>query len=287
MKKLLFVLFSLFLTVSYAQTEGAETAPLDELEEKLDGAYEKVTLKEREIIAYDHLREADIKWKKRLWRVIDFQEKLNLPFAHPKMGLVNILHEAAKKGEIEVYQSSEAGEVFKEPMNVQDVAQIGASIDTVSRVNFETGLEERVVTTNTFNPETVKKLRIKEDWLFDIETSTMVVRILGLSFMREKYNEAGEYVADIPMYWIYYPDVRKILATNQVYNIKNDANTTSWEDIFEMRYFNSYIMKESNVQDRRIESYATNLDLLNESDRIHNEIRDKESDFWEYYNIQK
>ena len=282
MKKLFFVLFSLFLTVSYAQTEGAETAPLDELEEKLDGAYEKVTLKEREIIAYDHLREADIKWKKRLWRVIDFQEKLNLPFAHPKMGLVNILHEAAKKGEIEVYQSSEAGEVFKEPMNVQDVAQIGASIDTVSRVNFETGLEERVVTTNTFNPETVKKLRIKEDWLFDIETSTMVVRILGLSFMREKYNEAGEYVADIPMYWIYYPDVRKILATNQVYNIKNDANTTSWEDIFEMRYFNSYIMKESNVQDRRIESYATNLDLLYESDRIHNEIRDKESDFWEY-----
>jgi gliding motility associated protien GldN len=282
MKKLLFVLFSLFLTMSYAQTEGSETAPLDELEEKLDGAYEKVTLKEREIIAYDHLREADIKWKKRLWRVIDFQEKLNLPFAHPKMGLVNILHEAAKKGEIEVYQSSEAGEVFKEPMNVQDVAQIGASIDTVSRVNFETGLEERVVTTNTFNPETVKKLRIKEDWLFDIETSTMVVRILGLSFMREKYNEAGEYVADIPMYWIYYPDVRKILATNQVYNIKNDANTTSWEDIFEMRYFNSYIMKESNVQDRRIESYATNLDLLYESDRIHNEIRDKESDFWEY-----
>jgi gliding motility associated protien GldN len=282
MKKLLFVLFSLFLTASYAQTEGAESAPLDELEEKLDGAYEKVTLKEREIIAYDHLREADIKWKKRLWRVIDFQEKLNLPFAHPKLGLVNILHEAAKKGEIEVYQSSEAGEVFKEPMNVQDVAQIGASIDTVSRVNFETGLEERVVTTNTFNPETVKKLRIKEDWLFDIETSTMVVRILGLSFMREKYNEAGEYVADIPMYWIYYPDVRKILATNQVYNIKNDANTTSWEDIFEMRYFNSYIMKESNVQDRRIESYATNLDLLYESDRIHNEIRDKESDFWEY-----
>jgi gliding motility associated protien GldN len=268
--------------MSYAQTEGSETAPLDELEEKLDGAYEKVTLKEREIIAYDHLREADIKWKKRLWRVIDFQEKLNLPFAHPKMGLVNILHEAAKKGEIEVYQSSEAGEVFKEPMNVQDVAQIGASIDTVSRVNFETGLEERVVTTNTFNPETVKKLRIKEDWLFDIETSTMVVRILGLSFMREKYNEAGEYVADIPMYWIYYPDVRKILATNQVFNIKNDANTTSWEDIFEMRYFNSYIMKESNVQDRRIESYATNLDLLYESDRIHNEIRDKESDFWEY-----
>jgi gliding motility associated protien GldN len=282
MKKLLFVLFSMFLTLSYAQTEGAETAPLDELEEKLDGAYEKVTLKEREIVAYDHLREADIKWKKRIWRVIDFQEKLNLPFAHPKMGLVNILHEAAKKGEIEVYQASEAGEVFKEPMNVQDVAQIGASVDTVTRINFENGLEEKVIANNTFNPESVKKIRIKEDWLFDIETSTMVVRILGISLIREKQSENGEVTLDIPMYWVYYPDVRKILATNQVYNIKNDANTTSWEDIFEMRYFNSYIMKESNVYDRRIEAYATNLDLLYESDRIHNEIRDKESDFWEY-----
>lgn len=283
MKRLLFVLFSLFLNLSYAQTEGgAETAPLDELEEKLDGAYEKVTLKEREIIAYDHLREADIKWKKRVWRVIDFQEKINLPFAHPKMGLVNIIHEAAKKGEIEVYAASEAGEVFKEPMNVQDVAQIGASIDTVTRINFETGLEEKAIANNTFNPETVKKIRLKEDWLFDIETSTMLVRILGISLIREKQSESGEITLDIPMYWVYYPDVRKLLATHQVYNIKNDANTTSWEDIFEMRYFNSYIMKESNVFDRRIEAYATNLDLLYESDRIHNEIRDKESDFWEY-----
>jgi gliding motility associated protien GldN len=282
MKKLLFVFFSLFISLAYAQGEGAETAPLDELEEKLDGAYEKVTLKEREIIAYDHLREADIKWKKRLWRVIDFQEKLNLPFAHPKMGLVNIIHEAAKKGEIEVYQASEAGEVFKEPINVQDVAQIGSSVDTVETLDFETGQPVRKIANNPFNPETVKKMRIKEDWLFDIETSTMVVRILGLSFMREKYSETGDYVGDIPMYWIYYPDVRKILATNQVYNIKNDANTTSWEDVFEMRYFSSYIMKESNVFDRRIDAYATNLDLLYESDRIHNEIRDKESDFWEY-----
>lgn len=283
MKRLLFVLFSLFLNLSYAQTEGgAEAAPLDELEEKLDGAYEKVTLKEREIIAYDHLREADIKWKKRVWRIIDFQEKLNLPFAHPKMGLVNIIHEAAKKGEIEVYAASDAGEVFKEPMNVQDVAQIGASIDTVTRINFETGLEEKAIANNTFNPETVKKIRLKEDWLFDIETSTMLVRILGISLIREKTSESGEITLDIPMYWVYYPDVRKLLATHQVYNIKNDANTTSWEDIFEMRYFNSYIMKESNVFDRRIEAYATNLDLLYESDRIHNEIRDKESDFWEY-----
>lgn len=276
MKKLFLIMFSLCFGFSYAQDA------LEEVEEKLDGAYEKVTMKEREIVAYDHLREADIKWKKRVWRVIDFKEKLNLPFAHPKMGLVKILHDAAKKGEIQVYTSSESGEVFKESMNVQEVGAIGVSNDTVSRINIETGQEERVATSNDFNPESVTKMRIKEDWLFDIETSTMLVRIIGMGFVRDKYGETGDYQGEMMMYWMYYPDVRKILSQNQVFNIKNDANTTSWEDIFEMRYFNSYIMKESNVFDRRIQDYATNLDLLYESDRIHNDIRNYENDLWEY-----
>lgn len=278
MKNLFLILFSTFFLGLNAQTEEG----LDGLEEKLDGPYEKVTLKEREIVAYDHLRQSDVKWEKRVWRIIDFKEKLNLPFAHPKMGLVTILHDAAKKGEIQVYTASEAGEVFKESMNVQEVAGIGAKIDTVAVIDLETGVSTPTITNTPFNPETVTKMRLKENWLFDIETSTMLVRIIGMSLLREKYNEAGEYVADIPMYWIYYPDVRKILAQNQVYNIKNDANTTSWEDVFEMRYFNSYIMKETNVFDRRISEYATGLDLLYESDKIHNDIRNYESDLWEY-----
>jgi gliding motility associated protien GldN len=279
MKKLFLFLVSILFVGSISAQEGG----LEGLEEKLDGPYEKVTLKEREIVAYDHLRQSDVKWEKRVWRIIDFKEKLNLPFAHPKMGLVSILHDAAKKGEIQVYSASEAGEVFKEAMNVQEVGLIGVTNDTTDVVDLETGQTVKTPVNNPFNPETVTKLRLKENWLFDIETSTMLVRIIGMSLMREKYSETtGDYVADIPMYWIYYPDVRKILAQNQVYNIKNDANTTSWEDVFEMRYFNSYIMKESNVFDRRIDAYATGLDLLYESDKIHNEIRNYESDLWEY-----
>jgi gliding motility associated protien GldN len=125
-------------------------------------------------------------------------------------------------------------------------------------------------------------MRIKEEWYFDIETSSMVTRILGICMVTDKVSEQGDYVGDQPMYWIYYPDVRKILAQNQVFNVQNDANTTSWEDVMEMRYFSSYIYKETNAFERRIQEYATGNDLLYESDRIHNMIRDKESDYWEY-----
>jgi gliding motility associated protien GldN len=272
-----FLILSLF-SVSFAFAQDN----LEEVEEKLDGAYEKVTLKEREIIPYDHVREADVIWSKRIWRVIDCKEKVNLPFVHPKMGFVKVVHDAAKKGELQVYNPGEIGETFKETISTQDVQNIGVRNDTISRINIETGIEERVATFNDFDPSSVTKLRLKEDWFFDKETSTMLVRIIGLALIREKTSEAGDVLGDEVMYWVYYPDLRTVLSQHPVYNIKNDAATMSWEDLFEIRYFSSYIMKESNAYDRRIKEYAAGLDLLYESDRIQNEIRNYESDLWEY-----
>lgn len=272
-----FLILSLF-SVSFAFAQDN----LEEVEEKLDGAYEKVTLKEREIITYDHVREADVIWSKRIWRVIDCKEKVNLPFVHPKMGFVKVVHDAAKKGELQVYNPGEIGETFKETISTQDVQNIGVRNDTISRINIETGLEERVATFNDFDPSSVTKLRLKEDWFFDKETSTMLVRIIGLALIREKTSENGDVLGDEVMYWVYYPDLRTVLSQHPVYNIKNDAATMSWEDLFEIRYFSSYIMKESNAYDRRIKEYAAGLDLLYESDRIQNDIRNYESDLWEY-----
>jgi gliding motility associated protien GldN len=272
-----FLILSLF-SVSFANAQDN----LEEVEEKLDGAYEKVTLKEREIIPYDHVREADVIWSKRIWRVIDCKEKVNLPFVHPKLGLVKVVHDAAKKGELQVYNPGEIGEVFKETISTQDVQNIGVRNDTISRINIETGLEERVATFNDFDPSTVTKLRLKEDWFFDKETSTMLVRIIGVALIREKLSENGDVLGDEVMYWVYYPDLRSILSQYPVYNIKNEAATMSWEDLFEIRYFSSYVMKESNAYDRRIKDYAAGLDLLYESDRIQNDIRNYESDLWEY-----
>lgn len=272
-----FLILSLF-SVSFAIAQDN----LEEVEEKLDGAYEKVTLKEREIIPYDHVRESDVIWSKRIWRVIDCKEKVNLPFVHPKLGLVKVVHDAAKKGELQVYNPGEIGEVFKETISTQDVQNIGVRNDTISRINIETGLEERVATFNDFDPSTVTKLRLKEDWFFDKETSTMLVRIIGVALIREKLTENGDVLGDEVMYWVYYPDLRSILSQYPVYNIKNEAATMSWEDLFEIRYFSSYVMKESNAYDRRIKDYAAGLDLLYESDRIQNDIRNYESDLWEY-----
>jgi gliding motility associated protien GldN len=283
MKKYFLVLAILSCFTGFTQADEEPAGErFAEIDEKLDGAYEKVTLKEREIIQYDHVREADVIWSKRIWRVLDCKEKMNLPFVHPKMGFVKVVHDAATRGEIQVFSPDANGEVWKSTISADEVNKIGASVDTVTTTDIETGEEIRKVSVNTFDPNSVTKLRLKEDWFFDKETSTMLVRIIGLALIRERVLESGEVGGDEIMYWVYYPDLRNILAQNPVYNIKNDASTMSWEDLFEIRYFSSYIMKESNAYDRRIQEYATGLDLLYESDRIGNDIRNYESNLWEY-----
>ena len=60
----------------------------------------------------------------------------------------------------------------------------------------------------------------------------------------------------------------------------NDANPMSWDNIFEMRYFSSYVYKESNVQDRRLQDYKTGLDILLEAKKVEAAIFEFEEDIW-------
>ncbi|MBL7884797.1 MAG: gliding motility protein GldN, partial [Bacteroidia bacterium] len=41
-----------------------------------DGVYVKENTRTRRAIPYTHLREADVMWSKRVWRVIDLREKI-------------------------------------------------------------------------------------------------------------------------------------------------------------------------------------------------------------------
>ncbi|MCB0570942.1 MAG: gliding motility protein GldN, partial [Phaeodactylibacter sp.] len=55
-------------------TESGETnadKPLDDIVEK------RITVEKR-VLPYDPIREADIFWEKRIWRIIDVREKMNL-----------------------------------------------------------------------------------------------------------------------------------------------------------------------------------------------------------------
>ncbi|MCI5083101.1 MAG: gliding motility protein GldN [Saprospiraceae bacterium] len=246
----------------------------------LDDVVESNTIGKKRVLPYDNVREADIFWKKKIWRVIDIREKMNLPFAYPERPFFSILMDAAKTGEIKAYSTE--NDKFSIELTPDEVASMGASVDTITTLDPETYEETFQVVRNEVNPEDVKRFRLKEIWFFDEETSTLQVRILGIAPLIDVKDDNGNFRYEKPMFWIYYPEAREMLAKQQVFNIFNDSAPMTWEDLLEMRFFSSYIYKESNVFDRRLQEYLSGVDLLLEADKIRKEIFNFEHDLWSY-----
>lgn len=283
--KLLVLGFALFClgTPMLAQTPDniiMTEAGDPDADKPLDDIVEKRNVFEKRVLPYDHIREADIFWEKRIWRVIDTREKMNLPFTYPERPFFTILMDAAENEEITVYSAED--DKFTNPLVPEEVSSMGATVDTVITFDPETYEEQIQVVRNELNPEDVKRFRVKEIWFFDEETSTLQVRVLGIAPLIDVKDDNGNFRYELPMFWVYYPEARNILARERVFNFANDASPMTWEDVFEMRFFSSYIYKESNVFDRRLEEYLTGVDLLLESDKIKQEIFNFEHDLWSY-----
>ena len=257
----------------------------------LDGVFVKEHTQTRDPLVYPYLREADVMWSKRVWRVIDLNEKLNLPFRHPiaktddRMSLIDLLFDKIKEGSLTAFSADD--DEFTLPVTFDKItAKGGARTDTVKMNRPDPPYDEYdTVIKKEFSSEKVIAYRVKEDWFFDKQRSVMDVRIIGIAPMIYDVDETGTIRpgnTKKPLFWIYYPEARSILAHQEAFNRQNDAERRSFEDLFEKRLFSSYIYKESNVYDRRIEDYVIGLHALLEAEKIKTEITNFEHDMWEY-----
>ncbi|MEM7574613.1 MAG: gliding motility protein GldN [Bacteroidota bacterium] len=259
--------------------EGATTT-VGDFGEPIDDIVDKRMVDDRRVLPYEDVRESDIMWEKRIWRVIDVREKINLPFAYPERPFFTVLQEASEEGSIQLYSTID--DEFTTPLSEEEAAAMAGEIDTIVTYDPVTYDEIIEVVVNELNPEDIKRFRLKEVWFFDRESSVMRVRILGIAPLKDVYDENGNFLYELPMFWVYYPHARHVLAREEAYAYGNDAAQRSWEDVFESRFFGSYIFQESNVHGRRISSYLTGRDALLEADRIKAEIFNFEHDLWEY-----
>ncbi|MDP2336698.1 MAG: gliding motility protein GldN [Bacteroidota bacterium] len=258
----------------------------------IDGAYKRTDLNNRKPTPLPFVREADVMWRKKVWRIIDLREKMNQPLYFPtkeiegRYNLVNLLLEGIKNGKLTAYDAKNDDE-FKIPMTFEQVKEsFGATTRTRKVRNVDTGELENKVVSGEIRSEEVKQFMVKEEWYFDKQSSTMNVRIIGICPIQEFFRDEDvnqEAVQRRQVFWIYFPEARDILANNEVFNPQNTARNASYDDIFLKRKFNSYIVKEENIYNNRdISQYLSGKDAMLESKRIENSIFDYEQNLWEY-----
>ena len=233
-------------------------------------------VKERTMLPYPPIREADIFWEKRISRVIDVKQKQNLPFMYPAAPFFDLLKQGAENGDINIYRDA----TFTDP--IDDTAGIFYNLDTVRLFDPETFIENFEVVRNEIFYEDVKKFRINEIWYFDEATSSMRVQIIGLSPIKMRTDENGLDLYEQPLFWVHFPSSREYLSRQLVANDFNDAAQVTWDDLFQMRLFASHITKQSNVRDNRLQDMYQGLTLLQESDKIKQELQNFEHDLWSY-----
>ncbi len=258
----------------------------------LDGIYVKEHNPTRQVIPYAYLREADVMWAKRIWEVIDLKQKINLPLKYPRekdtkdrKSLVEVLMDAVEEGSLTAYTTID--DEFTTPMTLEEFKKIGgAGMDTIQVTDPEPPYMTRdSAIQKTFSRDKIIAYRLKEDWFFDKQRSVQECRIIGIAPLMYDEDDQGnirEGAIMRPIFWIYYPEARKLLVNAEAFNRENDTERRTFDDIFQKRMFNSYITKESNVFNRRIEEYKVGLDGLLEAERIKTEIINLEHDMWEY-----
>jgi gliding motility associated protien GldN len=221
-------------------------------------------------------------WNKRIWRVIDVREKMNLPFVYPEEPFFTIIMKGIQDSTsgIKAYKSD--NDKFWYKLTAQEVSTIGSRVDTITQVDpitYETKLK---VVVSQINVDDIKRYRVKEEWYFDKQYSALKCRILGIAPLKDETDDAGNFLYERPLFWIRYPDCREYFARHRVFIDGNDINPMSWEDLFEMRRFSSYVYKESNVHNRRLQDYLQGIDILLEGEKIKQEIFNFEHDLWSY-----
>ena len=276
-----------------------DSLPIQPVKKSLrsNDAIERNLVKDRTPLPYEHLREDDAVYREKIWREIDIREKMNIPFRYSadedngNQRFISILFKAIQDGPdnggVTVFDPVD--DRFTTPLTTGQVAEkiSGGTVavpiyDSLGNV---TGTKNTVAEVNL---DSFYKFRIKEEVIFDKESSRLFWRILGIAPVKNVITSSGVNLGESELFWVYYPDMRPTFAKYEVYNGKNFGARMSWEELFESRFFYGRIIKSTldNPYDKKLSEYGGLKDnkilQLLEGETIKDRIFNYEQNLWSY-----
>ncbi len=265
--------------------------------------YTRESVNDRKPLSYDHVREDDATFSHFIWRQIDGREKMNLSFIYPgkdesgDQRFFSILLNAIRNDSVVAFSPED--DRFTTPLSYDDVITLSSSkssrLDTTYSENpNDENVRDTViiwkVNPKAPKPDSIYVFRIKEQVFFDKEASRMITRIIGIAPMAPNLLPPGQKKATgpttyYPLFWVYYPDLRPALSRSFAYNPKNVGGRLTWEEVFEGRFFSSYITKSTlnNPGDKTLAQLIKDpLFQLLEGENIKEKLFNYEQDLWSY-----
>lgn len=254
-------------------------------------------------LPYGYVGDRDVLFSKRVWEVIDLDERINFPMYFPveenlgpdRRPLYDVLTSAIRDGKItEVYDDS----YFTTKKTLKDIDASLSKIDTT-----DAGIDEMNSDINAYrsgakkiSPEYINRTDIKAIdvsgyevvglWYFDKRQGELKYRMLGIApVVPDVYTMDKEEKEYIRIFWVYFPAARDVLHRAKAFNEENSSMPITFDHLLNSRRFSGVIRKEENVYgDRLVEDYLKDnaqMQLL-ESERIKDKIRNFEQDMWNY-----
>jgi len=249
---------------------------------------------------YPYVEESDVLWSKSVWEVIDLDERINAALYYPtdtlniesyRRSLFDVLIANIKNGRI---KSVYADTYFKEKRTYAELQASLQRVDTtdagIAQFNAGDRVSEEYIDRRAIGAADIEQYLIYGTWYFDKRMGELKYRLLAMAPVAPDVNFIDDESVDpdenlVPLFWVWYPSIRKVMEEAKVYNPGNEFRPISFDALLNARRFNSIIVKEGNVFDNRaIKDYIKDNALfqLLESNRIKEAIRDKEQDMWNY-----
>lgn len=288
MKKLFVILGLIGISLFFVPKASAQNF-FEEETATVDGLYDETATGVKAPMPIPSVREADVMWKKTIWREIDFRQKMNHGFYYPEephkrlKNLYTVLKDALSDpttGVIAYKDETITGELV-DPITWSEIVEKTTGMQTVNEYDDYGNIIGTKEVKSEMSAGDVKRCQIKEEWYFDRQRSQLLVKIIAICPIR-MVERNDTYVPE-RLFWVPYDEnLRKVLADAPFFNRKNSAARLSYDEVFLKRVFDSYIIREDNVFDRNINEYAKGVEALYESERIKQTIIDYEQNLWEY-----
>lgn len=301
-KFIVVVALGLSSTFTFAQSNLLNAKTPDQIGKKTDA---ELVAENDMPLPYGYVMDRDILMGKRVWEIIDLDERVNFPLYYPveknlgpdRKPLYDVLKKAIRDSLItEVYDDS----YFTTKKTLKDIEQSLFAIDTTdggreqmnedydAYVAGEKKIDEQYIIKTEIEADLVKSYKVVGYWYFDKRQGELKYRMLGLCPVVpdvQIYKDNPDTDEMVELFWVYFPAAREVLHKAKAFNNRNSAMPFSFDHLLNARRFNGVIYIEENVYaDRQIKEYMkenAQMQLL-ESERVKEKIRDFEQDMWNY-----